>query len=267
MSARLGHGLRTVLGVLQVAAALVLLGLIGALLAGTLPGFAGAESFVVYSGSMAPTIDAGDLTVVAPARPAQLRPADVISYRVAARPEVIVTHRLIGVEQDDDGRLLFETKGDANNAVDQVYVDESAVLGRVLYSVPKIGYLVDFTWRPEGKLLLIVLPALLLAIDGLRTLRRRRQSTVRAAHGHSGEFIMRGRVALQNGAVQAAAALFDRAIAADPYVDDAWLLKAECMPAGPERRACLQAALTVNPTSVRLRQAVERAADLDVAAG
>ena len=45
--------------------------------------------------------------------------------------------------------------------------------------------------------------------------------------------------------------------AADPHLDEAWLLKAACLPKGPEQLACLQAALTVNPGSVKLKKALE----------
>src|SRR5437868_4066976 len=73
------------------------------------------------------------------------------------------------------------------------------------------------------------------------------------------ELIARGRVALQNGSTHAALALADRAIAADPHADDAWLLKGECLPPGAERIASLQAGLTVNPGSARLRAALDAA--------
>jgi signal peptidase I len=247
---------RLLLGV-QVAASLCLLVLILALLAGTVPSFVGAESFVVLSGSMEPTIGVGDLTVVVPVRPDNFEVGDIITYRTTQSPDVIVTHRLIGKGQDEQGRMTFETKGDANEVSDQVAIAPGAVLGRVAYSIPKVGYLVEFSRRPEGKVLLIGLPGLLLAVDYLFGMRRRRKAELWPVHGEAGELVARGRVAMNNGGTNAAVELFDRAIAADPHLDEAWLLKASCLPKGPERLACLRAALTVNPNSVKLKKALE----------
>ena len=249
------------------AAAVALLVLIAALLAGTVPSLLGYESFVVYSGSMAPAIHAGDLAVIAPTKPEQLMVGDILTYRTAQRPNVVVTHRLVNIGLDDQGRLMFETKGDANNVADQVTVESRAVLGRVAYTIPKLGYLVEFSKRPEGKVLLIGIPGFLLAVDALLSARRRRKGEVVPALREADEWMARGRVALANGAPQAALALFDQAIAADPHLDEAWLLKAECLPDARERLACLRAGLTVNPHSVKLQGAVERATALEVTAG
>ncbi|MBI4492968.1 MAG: signal peptidase I [Chloroflexi bacterium] len=248
------------------AAALALLFLIAALLAGTLPSVFGYEAYVVYSGSMEPSIGVGDLAVVAPARTDQLMVGDIITYRTAQRPDIVVTHRLVGIALDEQGRTSFQTKGDANTTADQVTVDQGAVLGRVAYNIPRLGYLVEFSKRAEGKVLLIGIPGLLLALDYLLGARTRRKVEVRTPRGEVGELLARGRVALQNGGTGAALGLFDRAIAADPHLDEAWLLKAECLADAQERLACLRAGLTVNPSSTRLREAVERATASEAAA-
>lgn len=240
--------------------ALSLLVLIVALLAGTAPALWGYESYVVLSGSMEPTIHVGDLAVVQIVKSDQLKVGDIITYRTAQRPDLVVTHRLIEIALDEQGRLSFRTKGDANEIADQVAVDQRGLLGRVAYTIPRIGYLVEFAKRPEGKILLIGIPGLLLALDTLLGVRRRRRAGPTPVRGEAGELVARGRVALENGGLNAATALSDRAIATDPHLEDAWLLKAECLAAGPERLACLRAGLTVNPGSARLRQAVERAA-------
>ena len=250
---------RNVLGGLQVAAALGLLLLIVVLLAGTLPSLLGYESFVVYSGSMEPAIHVGDLAVVGPVRPNQLMVGDVITYRTAEHPEVVVTHRLVNIGLGDNGRLNFQTKGDANDSSDQVAVDPQAVLGRVAYTIPRLGYLVDFSKRPEGKVALIGIPGFLLALDYLLGWRRRK-GTEKSTHSYAEDLLSRGRVAMSHGSGGEAAAFFDQAIALDPHLEDAWLLKAECMAPGVERLACLRTALTVNPHSVRLKKAVELAA-------
>ena len=155
------------------AAAISLLFLIALVLAGTLPSLFGYESFVVYSGSMEPALGVGDLAVVQIVKSTELKEGDIITYRPAQQPELLVTHRLVQIGLDDRGRLQFTTKGDANSVVDQVAVRPEAVLGRVAYSIPKLGYLVDFAKRPEGRVLLIAIPGLLLGVDYVLAARRR----------------------------------------------------------------------------------------------
>jgi len=245
---------------------LAILVLLLALLAGAGPAALGLDALVVRSGSMAPAIGAGDLAIVKPTKPTDLVPGDVITYRAQERPDVLVTHRLVSVDRDDQDQLRFTTKGDANNATDQVIVDQTAVLGRVIFDVPKAGYVMDFARRTEGKIVLIGLPALLLALDHVLSTRKQRQKGPGDGNRPT-EYIARGRVALNNGATKAAAELFDRAIAADPHRDEAWLLKATCVARGPERLAILRAGLTVNPESLRLKKAVEITLAAESAAG
>lgn len=265
MTAALPQPLQKAVRGVQIAAAIALAGLILILLAGIAPSMFGYESFVVLSGSMRPALEVGDLAVVAPVRTESLMVGDIITYRQARRPDVLVTHRITNIGLDDQGRVRFETRGDANNTSDQVLVESRSVLGRVSYSIPMVGYLVEFSKRPEGKLLLIGLPGLLLVLDTFRSAARRRkpeeqEGDVTPVQTEAGALVAQGRIALQNGGVNAATALFDRAIAADPHLDDAWLGKAECLgDATADAVACLRAGLTVNPTSVKLREALERA--------
>lgn len=241
---------------IQLAAAGCLTVLIALVLAGTAPSLLGYESFVVYSGSMEPRLGVGDLAVVAMVKSADMKEGDVITYRPAEQPSLLVTHRLVRISLDDRGRLQFTTKGDANNFEDQVVVRPEAVLGRVAYSLPKLGYLVDFSQRPTGKVLLVGIPGLLLGLDYLLAAQRRR-SAVQPAKSQSEELLNRARIALNNGAGQAALTLCDQAIAADPRLVDAWLFKADCLEPD-EGLACLRAGLTVNPRSIALQHAIER---------
>lgn len=266
MSAVLPQTIQRLARRLQLAAAAGLAALILILLAGIAPSMFGYESFVVLSGSMRPSLQVGDLAVVAPTRTETLMVGDIITYRQARRPDVLVTHRITNIGLDPQGRVTFETQGDANNTTDSVLVDSKSVLGRVVYSIPMIGYLVEFSKRAEGKLLLIGLPGLMLVLDTFRGAARRRKTDddqsgeIIPVQTEAGALVAQGRIAQQNGGVNAAAALFDRAIAADPHLDDAWLGKAECL--GDDTAdavACLRAGLTVNPNSTKLREALERA--------
>ena len=62
---------------------------------------------------------------------------DIIQFR---RNGKTVIHRIIS-EQKQTENLVYITKGDANNTADDGYVTEDDIVGKVIYSVPKIGYL------------------------------------------------------------------------------------------------------------------------------
>ncbi len=160
------------LGGLRLAVAGTLLLLIVALLAGVVPTFFGYEAVVVLSGSMAPALEVGDLAVIAPVAPEALRVGDVVSYHSASLDHPHVTNRLVAISAGPDGSLYFQTKGDANTVVDPEWLASRAIVGRLAYTVPHIGYLAAFARQPLGQLLLIVIPGLLLALDYLRTARR-----------------------------------------------------------------------------------------------
>ncbi len=247
----------------QIVAGVILLALIVLLLAATGPSLLGFESFVVLSGSMEPAIHVGDVAVVQPARATDLKVGDIVTYRTPQQPDVVVTHRVVGISTDDQGKLQFQTRGDANNVPDQVAVDQGAVLGRVAYAIPRAGYLVNFSKSNEGKLLLIAVPGLLLLVDYARErVGRRKRSVMAPGALASGELervqalLERGRQALDSGYAELAARAADGVLAIDSRNEDAWLLKAEATLDPGSRRALLQAALAINPSAPRIAEAL-----------
>lgn len=90
---------------------------------------------VIYSGSMRPAFDVGDIVIVAKKDPALLKEGDIISYRIEESP-VPVIHRIIKINRDK----TIITKGDNNNHIDQPIVPEQ-VNGAVLFIAPKVGWI------------------------------------------------------------------------------------------------------------------------------
>jgi signal peptidase I len=173
-------GLFALVRVLRLLVAAALVAAIVLVAAGAVPTMFGYESFTVYSGSMEPAIRVGALAVVQPVPAAQLREGDVITFRSRNQPDIVVTHRLTSIVRSPDGRTEFRTKGDANETEDSVQVEGSSVLGRVAYSVPFAGYVVDAARRPQGRILLLGVPALLLLLDYLRGVLRPTKTAPRA---------------------------------------------------------------------------------------
>lgn len=126
------------------------------------PELAGADrAYVVRSGSMAPTIEAGDVVLVSGTPPSEIRAGDVISYRTerttADGRAGVVTHRVVGVEDGGDGGS-FRTKGDANDRTDPGRVPASAVIGRVTFAIPLVGSVIAFAASEAGFVALVVVP-------------------------------------------------------------------------------------------------------------
>lgn len=122
-----------------------------------------AKLFSVQSGSMAPTIDKGDLAIDIKAGPKTIKPGDVISYLSLQNPGEIVTHRVVGINY---AKGYFITKGDNLNQNDpQVPFDR--LVGKTVKVIPRLGYLFDELHKPLGLLAFVYLPAALIVIAEL----------------------------------------------------------------------------------------------------
>ena len=137
------------------------------------PAVVGADhGYVVLTGSMAPAIAAGDAIIVDDRPAARISEGDVITFvpsGFTSQSDVRVTHRVVAVHERADG-VYFETKGDANEDPDPGLVPADRVIGVVIFSIPKFGYLVSFVGTPIGKLSIIVVPAVILAVSEVYSL-------------------------------------------------------------------------------------------------
>jgi signal peptidase len=124
------------------------------------------ESYVVLSGSMEPTMSAGDVVVVNAVAPSAIERGDVITFRDDRQR---VTHRVVNVTQED-GQRQFVTKGDANEEADMTPVAAESVVGRVAVVLPFIGHIVLFAQTRVGIAALVLVPAALLLATELRSL-------------------------------------------------------------------------------------------------
>lgn len=93
---------------------------------------------IVSSGSMTPTLGVGDTVIIKPKDNYVF--GDIITFYIYDEEKncpVSYTHRIVSV-----GNGFFYTKGDANNKWDDWIVDQSNIVGEVVYAVPKIGKLI-----------------------------------------------------------------------------------------------------------------------------
>lgn len=113
------------------------------------------HSYLVQSGSMEPNIMTGDVIFVSTQE--RYVKNDVITFK--ENDGRIVTHRIVDIQLG-----TFTTKGDANRAEDNGSVPPKNVIGKVFFTVPKLGYLIAFSRTLPGFVILIAVPSLLLII-------------------------------------------------------------------------------------------------------
>jgi signal peptidase I len=138
----------------------------------SLAGLFGYQSFTILSGSMEPAIGTGDVVLVQKISPLEARIGDVVTFRSPDQPEKIISHRVRSM-QVADGVVRFVTRGDANTGVERWQVPENGQIGKVALDVPKLGYITNRVGSRFGKLVFLVLPALVLVALELAAFWRR----------------------------------------------------------------------------------------------
>ncbi len=96
---------------------------------------------VIATGSMDSAIKPGDVILVEKIVDMKginkLKVDDVIQYK---RDGVLISHRIIDILKDDKKGISFKTKGDNNSGPDKEQVKPEDVMGKIVYTVPKIGW-------------------------------------------------------------------------------------------------------------------------------
>ena len=92
----------------------------------------------IRSGSMRPTYQPGDLAFVYVGNSIQVSKGDVVLFEIDGNPTL---HRVVNIE---NGQIT--TQGDANNTPDQKKITQ--VDGKLLFAIPKIGYVIDYIQIP-----------------------------------------------------------------------------------------------------------------------
>lgn len=114
---------------------------------------------VVESGSMQPVIGQGSIILIKPQT--KYNKNDVITVLDSPVSKISVTHRIVDIKESNQD-TIYTTKGDANESADTETRLKQNVLGKVLFSIPFVGYFVNFAKTREGLILLIIVPVTLI---------------------------------------------------------------------------------------------------------
>ena len=123
------------------------------------------SAYTIVSPSMVPSINVLDVVVTMRVNnPEDLKKGDIITfnstdYRYSG---VLVTHRIVDIEKTSSGEYLFTTKGDNNNTPDSSRISFNEIYGRVLFRIPKIGYIQYYLSSILGWVAIIIVPAVMI---------------------------------------------------------------------------------------------------------
>ena len=160
----------------MVLATLVVLGLVATTVG---PRLLPYQALVVRSGSMSPTIPTGSIVFYRKREAGKVKVGDVIVFAKPGQPNEKVTHRVYQIGSSPTGRY-FVTKGDSNAAPDNWRVPAIGTGWIAAFHVPTVGYALADLQSQLGRLLLLLVPAILLGAITLWELVRERHGGARA---------------------------------------------------------------------------------------
>lgn len=161
----------------------LLVGLVALVAGADLAPLLGHDVFIIRGGSMSPAIPLGSLVIDERVAPSDVHAGDVVTVR--AHDTVLVTHRVLSVEEGAEGRSV-QLKGDFNPAPDPTPVPASNVVGRVVVHVPFAGFLLAMLSRPMGIVSVLSMVISLFLVIHLLELAEQGQRTP-APHGRAAE--------------------------------------------------------------------------------
>lgn len=120
------------------------------------------KMLIVLSGSMSPEFDPGSVVFVKNIAPADIKIGDIVTFRSSPENPNQVTHRVVDITRD--GELAFTTKGDANETPDPEQIYSENIVGKVHFSIPYVGYALNFAKTKLGMYFMVVLPGILIIL-------------------------------------------------------------------------------------------------------
>lgn len=118
----------------------------------------------------------GSLAIVIPMPEAgpTYQKGDIISFTRDNDKKNIITHRIVSKVYSND--VIFDvsylTAGDANKQPDQGKIRPEQIIGKMIFSIPYVGYLIDFVKKPYGFILFVIIPATIIVYEELKSIKR-----------------------------------------------------------------------------------------------
>ena len=149
--------------------------------AGEVPSLGNYSFMRTLTGSMEPAIPVHSFIVTEGVDPAELQVGDIITFRAteSSMEGALNTHRITSVHEDN-GQLMFRTKGDANAVEDATPVAAVNVVGRVVFVSAALGTVVSLFSNPLVFFPFLILPLVVLMVFEIATLVKSTKEVARA---------------------------------------------------------------------------------------
>lgn len=158
-----------IIKILKVVAVIIMVVLAGLMLLTLAPESGGYKALVVTSGSMEPAVPAGSMIFIKKAESIQKN--DIVTFRMGLDPKSLTTHRVIDVKEVK-GKTMYQTKGDAVKELDIELVSAERVAGKMIFFIPLVGYPVAFVKTQMGVVMLVLMPAVIIVYEELKSIGR-----------------------------------------------------------------------------------------------
>jgi len=136
---------------------------------------------VVSSGSMVPTLNVGDIIIVRGVDPRTVTVGTIIIFHSPADYEMPIVHRVMKIDGEGNS-IFFETKGDHNPVQDGWRVPSQNLMGVYVAKIPYVGLLSLELRGPLGVTVIILLVALIIAIEYKESKPKKPQDKQSAVH-------------------------------------------------------------------------------------
>ena len=159
MGKKIFFGFINLLSVVVIVAAILVLCVVVFTKQGEAPNILGYTALRVTTGSMEPEYAVDTMIIVKKTDPSEIQEGDVISFYSAdpALDGAVNTHRVVSAEQTEKG-WVYTTKGDANNTVDAYDVEDSALIGKVVFASLALGRVARLISNPLVFIPVILIP-------------------------------------------------------------------------------------------------------------
>ena len=126
------------------------------------PDIFGFKILQVMSGSMSGEFETGDTILIKNVKnERKLKVGDVVTFRV--EKNTLVTHRIVDITKVDN-KLMYTTKGDANNTEDSDKINISEIEGIYIKKIITVGKIIKFMQKPYGMIITFTIPILLIIV-------------------------------------------------------------------------------------------------------
>lgn len=139
------------------------------------PSIFGIRFFNIVSGSMTPNIEINDVILVKKCDIRDLKKDDIITF---TKDKKTISHRIVKIIENENSRM-FITKGDNNDVLDDGLIKENQIIGKVVFTIPKIGELIMYIQDKNGFINIISLIVIAFILICMKDEKKNRRKKIR----------------------------------------------------------------------------------------